>query len=41
MNPIETFGVDLNYTVTVNHHVLNDKIFPKLSPAAPGTADAA
>ena len=25
MNPIETFGVGLNYTITVNHHVLNDE----------------
>ena len=25
MNPIEAFGVGLNYTVTVNHHVLNDQ----------------
>ena len=37
MNPIEAFGIGLNYTGTV----LNDQIFPKCSPAAQGTPDAA
>ena len=41
MNPIEAIGVGLNYTGTVNHHVIKDQISPKSSPAAQGTPDAA
>ena len=37
MNAIETFGIGLNYTVTVNHNALNDHQLPVAqgTPGAP------
>ena len=40
MNAIETFGIGLNYTVTVNHNVLNDQNELTFSFAARGTCGA-